>query len=111
MHLKDPKIVHRDLKPENVMMAAIDKKNFEVIVIDFGFACFYDPKLELGKDEFLGTPAYMAPEIIKGEMYTEKVDVWAIGIIMFMLLCGEMLYHGKDAKKTLKLVLEGNDDE
>ena len=111
MHSKDPKIVHRDLKPENVMMSSVDKENFEVIVIDFGFACFYDPEQEVGKDEILGTPAYMAPEIIRGEKYTEKVDVWAIGVIMFMLLSGEMLYIGNCPKNTYKLVLRGNEDD
>ena len=81
-------MVHRDLKPENILMEFADTSNFSIKVVDFGFAKLYDPKKGEGMDDYLGTPAYMAPEILKYHLYTEKVDVWAIGVIIFMLLSG-----------------------
>ena len=65
----------------------VDKKSLEIKIADFGFSCVYDPNC--GLDMNLGTPMYMAPEIFKKEIYNEKVDIWAIGIITYMLLTGE----------------------
>ena len=79
-------MVHRDLKPENVLMDFTDITNFDVKIADFGFASLYDP--EEGMDNYLGTPCYMAPEMLQGKKYNEKVDVWSIGVIVFMLLSG-----------------------
>lgn len=53
---------------------------------DFGFACFFDPKQ--GVKEFLGSPLYMAPEIINEQPYDQKVDIWSIGVITVILLTG-----------------------
>ncbi len=61
MHQK--KIVHRDLKPENILLDSKDPNCFDIKISDFGFACFFNPKH--GLDLSLGSPLYMAPEIIK----------------------------------------------
>ena len=106
MHRQD--MVHRDLKPENVLLDFKDKDKFDIKVIDFGFACLYDPKKDAGMDTYLGTPAYMAPEICNYQTYTEKVDVWAFGVIIFMLLSGQMMFAGNNPKATRKLVLQGS---
>jgi hypothetical protein len=79
MHSKG--IVHRDLKPENILME--DEKNIKLA--DFGFAV----PLKGGKSkQILGSPLYMAPEIICGHEYGSEVDIWAIGIISHILLSG-----------------------
>jgi len=66
----------------------VDNKNgLEVKIADFGFSCIYDP--EDGLDTNLGSPLYMAPEIIKKEVYCEAVDIWALSVIAYMLVSGE----------------------
>jgi len=55
-------IAHRDLKPENILLESKCKNNFDVKIADFGFACLFDP--QQGLDLVLGSPLYMAPEII-----------------------------------------------
>ena len=53
-------IVHRDLKPQNILLESRDA--LEIKITDFGFSCFFDPKVGLNLD--IGSPAYMAPELI-----------------------------------------------
>jgi calcium-dependent protein kinase len=70
-----------------------DKENLNIKITDFGFACFYTP--EKGVKEVLGSPLYMAPEIIHEELYDQKVDIWSTGIIAYILLCGRPPFKGK----------------
>ena len=76
-------IVHRDLKPETMMLEGGD--GWEIKVIDFGLSriFFKDKKMQ----QRLGTPYYIAPEILK-KKYDEKCDVWSIGVILHILLSG-----------------------
>lgn len=78
-------IVHRDLKPENLLYSS--KADDAIVKIaDFGLA-----KLLSSTDMMAtacGTPGYVAPEILEGKPYTEKVDNWSIGVILYILLCG-----------------------
>ncbi len=82
MHSKN--IVHRDLKPQNILLEGKTDKNCEIKISDFGFSCFFDPSE--GLELVLGSPLYMAPEIIQNKIYNEKVDIWSIGVITYMLL-------------------------
>ena len=84
-------IIHRDIKAENILMENAEGLNIKIT--DFGFACFYEPGK--GKKEVLGSPLYMAPEIVRGESYGEKVDVWSAGVITFILLSGRPPFKGK----------------
>jgi calcium-dependent protein kinase len=79
MHLQS--ITHRDIKPENILLVSDDINNFDIKIADLGFAQQFDR--ERGLNLVLGTPLYMAPELIKHENYSEKVDVWSLGIIAF----------------------------
>jgi serine/threonine protein kinase len=90
MHKKN--ITHRDLKPENILLESKDRNNLEIKISDFGFSCFFDPKE--GLDLVLGSPLYMAPEIILNKKYNEKVDIWSIGVISYMLLTGRNPFPG-----------------
>ncbi|CAM9578996.1 unnamed protein product, partial [Phaeothamnion confervicola] len=79
-------IVHRDLKPENLLYSDHDESKAVLKLADFGLA-------KLLNDETLmhtacGTPGYVAPEILKGEGYGKAVDMWSIGVISYILLCG-----------------------
>ena len=68
MHKKN--IAHRDIKPENILMESKEPSNINLKITDFGFAKCYDPR-EGGLTETLGSPLYMAPEIIKKQKYNE----------------------------------------
>lgn len=86
------KIVHRDLKPENILLE--QNKEFDQIkIIDFGTSLVYDPNKKL--DEKLGTPYYIAPEVL-GKSYGSKCDIWSIGVIVYILLSGIPPFNGKD---------------
>ena len=82
--------VHRDIKPENV---CIESGN-TCKLIDFGTG----RKFTAGKKlkQVIGTPFYMAPEIFTARKYDEKVDMWSIGIVFFILLTGKAPYSGQD---------------
>ncbi|KAJ3438130.1 map/microtubule affinity-regulating kinase [Anaeramoeba flamelloides] len=78
-------IVHRDIKPENIII----NKKYQIKLIDFGISNF------VKKNEFLstncGSPLYTAPEVLKGKPYKgKKVDVWSLGIILYLLVCGKL---------------------
>lgn len=75
-------VIHRDLKPQNLMLA-----QGKVKIGDFGFAkCILTQKQLL--TSLVGSPIYMAPQILKGEKYTSKCDVWSLGIIFYQFLYG-----------------------
>ena len=87
-------IVHRDLKPENFMIS-IDKNNKPLVkLIDFGFATYIPKDKNSLLTECVGTPAYSASEIAVHDDYDEKVDIWAIGVIMFNMLTGLEPFQG-----------------
>lgn len=83
-HLHDHGIVHRDLKPENLLMKSTESDS-ELKLADFGFAvkCNGEDRLEQ-----LGTPGYVAPEILNNQPYGIPVDMWSCGVIIFVVLGG-----------------------
>eukprot|EP00577_Skeletonema_sp_RCC1716_P013906 CAMPEP_0113421076 /NCGR_PEP_ID=MMETSP0013_2-20120614/27682_1 /TAXON_ID=2843 ORGANISM="Skeletonema costatum, Strain 1716" /NCGR_SAMPLE_ID=MMETSP0013_2 /ASSEMBLY_ACC=CAM_ASM_000158 /LENGTH=482 /DNA_ID=CAMNT_0000308625 /DNA_START=215 /DNA_END=1663 /DNA_ORIENTATION=+ /assembly_acc=CAM_ASM_000158 len=86
MHSKN--VIHRDLKPENLLLARNPRSShdIEVKIIDFGLSkILVDTSVA---STFLGTRGYLAPEIIQRRQYTKSVDAWALGVIVFVLLCG-----------------------
>jgi calcium-dependent protein kinase len=86
-------IVHRDLKPANCILEEdLDFKKMKLI--DFGTAGPYDKSGKEQLDELVGTPYYLAPEVIKGK-YSEKCDIWSIGVIAIQVLTGDLPYNGR----------------
>ena len=67
------------MKPENILLVSRKMDNFQIKIADLGFASRFDKKT--GMSLVLGTPLYMAPELVKREKYCEKVDVWSLGVI------------------------------
>jgi len=92
-------LINRDLKPENILCESKDLDVFDVKITDFGFASYFDPKE--GLKEVLGSPLYMAPEIIDGQSYNSKVDIWSIGVIAYILLSGRPPFKGKNKAEIL----------
>lgn len=79
-HLHDREIIYRDLKPENVM---IDEQGYPRL-IDFGTAKIIESRTYT----IVGTPHYMAPEIITGKGYDYTADYWSLGVVLFEFMCG-----------------------
>ena len=94
----DLNIVHRDVKPENFLVEINDINNPIIILIDFGFAT-HIPKSGYMNSIF-GSPIYIAPEIIQKWSYSEKVDLWSIGVILFNMITGCQPFN-----------VEGDDDD
>ena len=84
-HCHDKQIVHRDLKPENLLMAK-ENDDADVKLVDFGFAEHCTDGRSLSGQ--MGTPMYMAPEIWSDQKYGKPVDLWAFGVITYILLAG-----------------------
>ena len=115
-------IVHRDLKLENILFAS-DSPDSPVKIIDFGFSVLLG-KNNLNKDKNnndngnnlkkfgfkrmkskVGTLYYISPEIIKGN-YDEKCDIWACGVILFILLCGYPPFTGSNDKEVYNIITQ-----
>eukprot|EP01084_Bolivina_argentea_P115404 205231_1 len=97
-------IVHRDLKPENILFA----KDRTLKIADFGSAKLCRKE---GMKTQVGTPYYVAPEIIctTTRYYSNKVDVWSLGIILYLMLCGCPPFSARKGIKTLyRNILKGN---
>ena len=97
-------IVHRDLKPENFMIKINAYNKPQIKLIDFGFAT-YIPKNGEKLREYLGTREYAAPEILEETGYREKVDEWAIGVIMYNMLTGFEPFKGETPSEIKDSVL------
>ena len=96
-------IVHRDLKPENLLLDK-DEVNPKIKIIDFGTSQFFDPTQSMNQK--FGTPYYIAPEVLK-KNYTAKCDIWSIGVILYILLCGYPPFNGANDKQIIESVLKG----
>ena len=99
-------ICHRDIKAENVI---IDGPDLQVKLIDFGLACQFDPNS--GMERVIGTMLYMAPEVVQKKPYNQMSDIWAIGIVLFVMLTGRVPYKQKDVKRLIKLIKDGQYDK
>ena len=88
-------VSHRDLKPENILIE-IKNQQITLKVIDFGTSHHYAPGKGNNKmTQLYGTPYYIAPEVLNHD-YTEKCDIWSIGIILYILLSGKPPFAGTD---------------
>ena len=102
-YIHEQKVTHRDLKLENLLM---DNEKDLVKVIDFGFStCFsHEKKVKL----FCGTPTYMAPEIVMRKEYSgPPADVWALGVVLFVMLCGCFPFKAPTDRELFKKIEKG----
>ena len=95
-HAED--VVHRDFKPQNILLDGND----QVYVSDFGLAKSLESDSGLSRTgEFLGTPRYMAPEQVAGGVIDHRVDIYALGLILYEMLTGDVPFH---ADSTMQLM-------
>ena len=112
-------ILHRDLKPENILVEFEDQGGQEnrkrpmyvnsnsmrvkrVKITDFGLS-----KIVSSKDQVLdscGTPAYVAPEVLLKQAYGKEVDVWACGVIMYLMICKVLPFTSQEKRQTFKMI-------
>jgi len=99
-------IVHRDLKPENLLFKSRSSTS-DIMVTDFGLAKLCtDEKLIL--KTACGTPNYVAPEILTQKGYGKDVDVWSLGVILFILLCGYPPFYDESDSALFELIMRGH---
>ena len=91
-------IVHRDLKPENILMT--DKTdNADIRLLDFGLSKIIGPNEKC--TEPFGTLSYVAPEVLREKPYDKSVDLWSIGIIAYLLLCGFLPFDDENSEREI----------
>ncbi|KAL2492780.1 Calcium-dependent protein kinase 30 [Abeliophyllum distichum] len=96
-------VIHRDLKPENFLFAN-KKENSALKAIDFGLSVFFKPGERFS--EIVGSPYYMAPEVLKRN-YGPEVDVWSAGVILYILLCGVPPFWAETEQGVALAILRG----
>lgn len=118
-------IAHRDLKPENLMLAS-KADDSPVKVIDFGISKCYKSEEEIAQENLsragkrtrpkrkavemftqIGTILYLAPEVIAGGAYDEKCDIWSAGVILYVLITGELPFGGDNDRKIQESIKKG----
>jgi serine/threonine protein kinase len=107
-YMHSQNMCHRDLKPENILLESKSDEDMQAKLCDFGFSCFFDPKEGLTLK--LGSPLYMAPELLQDSSYNEKVDIWSLGVITYMLLSGKNPFPGRNKNETTRLICQGEID-
>lgn len=120
-YLHANEVVHRDIKLENILFESQqpskdtnehnnddnndDNSSLKIRLVDFGFS------RHLPRGESLstrvGTLEYMSPELIQGNSYDYAVDVWSVGVITYILLCGHAPFYGSDDDQIAKAIVEG----
>lgn len=93
---------NRDLKPENILYAS-PADDAPLKLADFGLATLLKPNQLM--TVACGTPGYVAPEILCGTAYGKEVDIWSIGVILYILLCGFPPFYDDNNKKLFSLII------
>ena len=91
-------IVHRDLKPENILMTDLSPQA-DIRLLDFGLSKIIGNEEKC--TEPYGTLSFVAPEVLQGKPYDKSVDLWSIGIITFLLLCGYLPFDDKHSEREI----------
>ncbi|EAL48464.2 protein kinase putative [Entamoeba histolytica] len=107
-YLHSMNIVHRDLKPENILLKSPDDDT-DVRIADFGFSKMITEDAQILLTA-CGTPVYVAPEVLNAKGYGMEVDMWSIGVITYVLLCGYPPFFGDTLGEILSAVCAADYD-
>lgn len=106
--LHDNKIIHGDLKPENILLSIDDETDeYTAKISDFGLASIFTGEK---KDLFQGTMTFEAPEIIERKPYDPSIDMWSLGVIIYILLSGDYPFESEDEHQLMKKIGSGDYD-
>jgi len=100
-------IVHRDLKPENLLLKNTNNIT-EVKIADFGLSKIVGSSMMM--QTACGTPGYVAPEVLKASGYDKEVDMWSIGVITYILLCGFPPFYNENLPELFEQIMKADYD-
>jgi len=100
-------IAHRDLKPENLLVKSLENDT-EVKIADFGLSKIIDQEKMM--QTACGTPGYVAPEVLNAEGYGHEVDMWSIGVITYILLCGFPPFYSESVPEVFEQIMKAEYD-
>lgn len=104
-YMHDKGVAHRDLKPENMLMTS-KGADAQVKITDFGLSKFFDEQSTLMKTP-CGTPGYIAPEVLHMRGYNQQCDVWSMGVIVYILLCGFPPFYADNDAQLFERIKRG----
>lgn len=107
VYLHDQGIVHRDLKPENLLFRDKTEES-DLLIADFGLSRVVDDEKITVLSTTCGTPGYMAPEIFKKTGHGKPVDMWAIGVITYFLLCGYTPFDRDTTMEEMQAIINAD---
>ncbi|KAF6217245.1 hypothetical protein GE061_001599 [Apolygus lucorum] len=102
-YMHEQGVVHRDLKPENLLYYSPDEDS-KIMISDFGLSKMEDSGIMATA---CGTPGYVAPEVLAQKPYGKAVDVWSIGVISYILLCGYPPFYDENDANLFTQILKG----
>lgn len=94
--------LHRDIKPENVLLSSRDSDT-AIKLCDFGFAKHVAIG-ELGVQGLRGTLSYLAPEVLRDDVYDFRCDIWSLGVLLYTLMGGYSPFYADNQKKQIELI-------
>eukprot|EP00158_Paraphelidium_tribonemae_P007362 Partr_v1_DN28218_c0_g1_i1_m76471 putative calcium calmodulin-dependent protein kinase len=103
-YLHEMGIAHRDLKPENLLFYNTQPDS-KIMISDFGLSKIFNDE-EMMKTA-CGTPGYVAPEVLKRQGYGAEVDLWSLGVIAYILLCGYPPFYNEDNQELFQQIMRG----
>nr|CAI5867666.1 unnamed protein product [Callosobruchus analis] len=103
-YMHEQGVVHRDLKPENLLYYSPDEDS-KIMISDFGLSKMEDSGVMATA---CGTPGYVAPEVLAQKPYGKAVDVWSIGVISYILLCGYPPFYDENDANLFAQILKGD---
>lgn len=107
LFLHENKVIYRDLKPENVLLT----NDGHCALADFGLSKDFNNEgtdADLRANSFVGSPFYVAPDVLRQTEYTDAVDFWSFGVLLFRMLCGRLPFTGKSMKEVFNSILYTN---
>jgi len=102
-YLHDLGIVHRDIKPENILVG--DNLD-DLKIADFGLSKMLLPKERM--DTACGTLSYVAPEVLTMQGYGQEADIWSVGVIMFLIICGKLPFDGQTHDDIIRNTIQAD---
>mmetsp|Transcript_39479 Transcript_39479/g.65459 ORF Transcript_39479/g.65459 Transcript_39479/m.65459 type:complete len:449 (+) Transcript_39479:119-1465(+) len=102
-------VAHRDLKPENILLKDTSD-DAQIKITDFGLSKIFsdDTAGEVVMKTACGTPGYVAPEVLMHDVYSSQVDLWSIGVIVYILLCGFPPFYGDNDNQMFRKIKAGS---